>query len=781
MDQLDCIIVGNDVSSLFAALYLARKMRRILVFHDKAVSQPKRHQLVFKDNLPAPVTLNLPPEQSVPGLGEGGLTLSLIRECGFQEDLKIVDDLYGVVVEEDGTTRKRILRAEQFRVDLIRRYPKSREAILAFFRDGERLVQNYRLQQQGMLKNTEYTISSFMIEWGDYSVEELLNKAFKDPDLIAEFALDPAISGLDPAGVSAYGFFVPFFLGLHEGRHYWLENESTLMKKILAKIAIVQPKAVVQGKIASFVPDVNGRILKVIAEDGKEYAARHFIVAEHPNAFYPRYFQKALAPMENLEGYLGDRAKARRTRSLVCLLSAEPDALGLDRVGYLFRRGSEASAFDLVRMTVLKPLNKDLKVPSIAIDVVYDEGAAFSEDDVLAKLSATMPKLVKTVTAKAFGPDRPKHGVLIEDALRKGLSINEQIELENGEKLKLFDNLWLTGPWHRPEAGWFGQIQNGVLYADAIEERLTYGDDDDSFYYLTNDEIMMMIRHNFKPSALGTTERHLNFHVGKAHYYIRTKAKNIQIHHGYNARPDLEIYTTNDALSNLLLKKASLQDVLSTGVFRYVGEESFLYEVVNGFNLDDYKEYDPSFKPQSRIYFLGVKFLFAYFTIWLFQAFFVNYLPVLWIAPFAVLLSGATLLLKRKVFHKTHWFEWAFLGMASAFLILAIASPAFSNANNDDYFLGSMGLLLFVTAMFDKGIVYPFHRFDYQTDYASTKLFQIICNGLTFVWSFVFLGVLIFTYVTGERYVSALYFLAFVGYFLTYYYPVMYVKTNIKK
>jgi hypothetical protein len=781
MDQLDCIIVGNDVSSLFAALFLARKMRRILVFHDKAVSQPKRHQIVFKDDLPSPVTVNLPPEDSVPGLGEGGLTLALIRECGFTEPPKTVDDLYGVVVEADGMMRKRILRAEQFRVDLIRRYPKSREAILAFFRDGERLVQNYRAQQQGMLKNTEYTISSFMIEWGDYSVEELLNKYFKDPGLIDEFSLDPAVSGLDPASLSAYDFFVSFFLGLHEGRQYWLENESSLMKKILAKIAIIQPKAVVHGRIASFVPDVNGRILKVIAEDGKEYAARHFIVADHPGAFYPRYFQKSLAPMEKLEGYLGRMDQAKRTRSLICLLQAEPESLGLDRIGYLFHGRKEEAPFQIVRLTVLKPLNKDLKTPCVAVDVVYDEGATFDENDVLAKWSETMPKLAKIVAAKAFGPERVKQGVLIESSLRKGLSINEQIEIENGEKLKLFENLWLTGPWHRPEAGWFGQIHSGVAYADAIEEHLTYGDDDDSFYYLTNDEIMMMIRHNFKPGAIGTTERHLNFHVGKAHYYIRTKAKNIQIHHGSNAHPDLEIYTTNDALSNLLLKKASLQDVLSSGVLRYVGEENFLYEVVNGFALDDFKEYDPSFKPQSKIYFLGVKFLFAYFTIWLFQAFFVNYLPVLWIAPFAVLLTGATLVLKRKVFKHTHWFEWTVLGMSAFFLILAIAWPAFANANNDDYFLGSMGVLLFVTAMFDQGIVYPFHRLDYQTDYATTKLFQIICNGLTFVWSFVFLGVLIFTYVTGERYVSALYFLAFVGYFLTYYYPVMYVKTNIKK
>lgn len=780
MDQLDCIIVGNDLSSLFAALFLARKMRRILVFHDKTYSQPKRHQLVFKDNLPSPVTVNLPPEHSIPGLAQGGLTLDFIRECGLTEEWKTIDDMYGVVVSKDATMRKRIYRAEQFAVDLIRRHPKQRDAVLAFFRDGERLVQNYVQQQKGMLKSTEYTISSFMIEWGDYSVEGLLKKYFKDPEVINEFSLDPALSGMNLANANAYDFFVPFFLGLHQGRQYWMESESTLAKKILAKIAIIQPKAVQTGKIASFIPDLSGKIAKAIAEDGTEYFAKHWIVSDRPDLFYPKYFQKAIAPIETLEGYLTDLTTTLRTKSVICLLSAELEAQGFDRTVYLFEDVKEAS-FQLVRMTNLKHLQKDLKTPAMALDIVCDASSNVTEDDVLAKISEIFPKLSKHIIAKAFSPERPKAGMLAKEELRKGQSINEQIELENGERLKLFDNLWLTGPWYRPESGWFGQIQTGVLYADAIEEHLTYGDDDDSFYYLTNDEIMMMIRHNFKPGALGTVERHLNFHVGKAHYYIRTKNKTIQIHHGSYAHPDLELYTTNDALSNLLLKKASLEDVLAGGVFRYTGDEAFLYDVVNCFNLDDFKEYDPSFKPQSKIYFLGVKFLFAYFTIWMFQAFFANYFPTLWVTPFAVVLIGITLYLKRRVYRQTHWFEWTVLGMSTVFLILSMALPSFSNARNDDYFLGSMGLLLFVTAMLDKGIVYPFHRFDYQTDYASTKLFQIICNGLTFVWSFVFLGVLIFTYVTGERYVSALYFLAFIGYFLTYYYPVMYVKTNIKK
>jgi hypothetical protein len=784
MEQFDCIVVGNDISSLIAALFLARKMRRVLVFHDRSSVAPKKHQVTVKESDEKSVTFVNQPTVPIPGLVAPGLIHQFLQSCGLETDIKSVENVLDMIVYEDGSVHKRLNRSEQFQVYLIRHYPKQRDAILKFFKDGERLYQNYAKQQSNMLKNTEYTISSLMIEWGDYSMGDLLKKYFSDEQLIAEFSVHPLVSGLDPNTVNSYHFFVPFFVGVHSGFYYWHENEGTFMKRLLAKLQIINARMVITNKIKSYIADDTGKIVKIIDDAGGEYAAKHFIVGDAPHLFYPKYFADAVVHLDDILGYLPGLSFKQVTQSLYVTLSIHPSTLELDQMVYLFK-AQEATDFQLVRLFqyhLYQPGIVGAKHGAIVLDIVRDVDQVVSSAQVVARLESFFPKLAKAIIATEFGPAIPKTGMLATPDLRKGLSINEQIDMENGEHLMRFENLHLTGPWFRPEAGLYGQLHTGILYGDTIEEKLYYGDeDDDTFYYLTNDEIMMMIRHNYKKMSLGTTERHVNFHVGKNQYFIRAKGKNIAIHRGIYGQPDLEIHTTNDSLANLLLKKTTLEDVLKSGSFRYTGEEHFLYDVVNAFHLDDYQEYDPSSKPKSKIYFLGVKFLFMYVAIWSLMAFLTNYLDTLWIMPFAVVLIAVTMYLKRRIYRATDWFEFALLGMALLFLGISIVVPAFRTARNDDWFLGSIGVLMFVTGMFEKGVVYAFHKFDYQTDYANTSLFKILCNGLTLVWAFVFLGILIFTYVTGVRYVSALYMFVFLGFFLTYYYPVMYVKTNIKK
>ncbi|MCK7486734.1 MAG: hypothetical protein MZU97_15400 [Bacillus subtilis] len=287
MEQFDCIVVGNDISSLVAALFLARKMRRVLVFHDRSVVAPKKFQVTVKETDEKSVTFVNQPSIPIPGLVAPGLIHSFLQTCGLENDIKSVENVLDMIVFEDGSLHKRLNRAEQFQVYLIRHYPKQRDAILKFFRDGERLYQNYATQQSSMLKNTEYTISSLMIEWGDYSLLDLLKKYFADERLIAEFSLHPLVSGLDPATVNSYHFLVPFFVGIYSGSYYWLENEGTFMKRLIGKLQIINAKMVRTNKIKSFIADDTGKIVKIIDDAGGEFGAKHFIVGDTPNGFIP--------------------------------------------------------------------------------------------------------------------------------------------------------------------------------------------------------------------------------------------------------------------------------------------------------------------------------------------------------------------------------------------------------------------------------------------------------------------------------------------------------------
>ena len=432
--------------------------------------------------------------------------------------------------------------------------------------------------------------------------------------------------------------------------------------------------------------------------------------------------------------------------------------------------------------TLVEPGIVPSKQGLIQVDYWAQTQSLPTPDLVLKRLYTYFPKLERLVLETATTNVVYRQATLPDEAYRKGRSINDQIEIEAAQPAYLFENLVLTSPSYRSESGNYHQVHGGVLIGDQIEEKLYYGDDeDDSFYYLTNDEIMMMLKHNFRKSGLGPKEHHINFYVGKSNYFIRTKANILTIHRGMYNSPDLAIYTTNDTLANLLLKKMTFEDALKSGSLRYLGEESFLYEVVNAFVLDDYKLFEAQVKPTIKLYFLGVKFLFVYLGVWALMAFLSNYFELIWILPGAIVLQGVTLYLKNKQFKQTHWFEITLLSMSAVFLILAIVFPSFNQSRNDDYFLAFMGGLLLVTGLIEKGVVWGFHRFDFQSDYANSSLFKIIANGLTLVWAMLFLAILGITYVTSQRYVSANYYLIFLGFFLTYYYPVIYVKTNIKK
>jgi hypothetical protein len=111
---------------------------------------------------------------------------------------------------------------------------------------------------------------------------------------------------------------------------------------------------------------------------------------------------------------------------------------------------------------------------------------------------------------------------------------------------------------------------------------------------------------------------------------------------------------------------------------------------------------------------------------------------------------------------------------------MAIFWPTFNMMLRDDVILGVLGLAFFISWIINRPIVHDFHQFDYRNDYSQTALFKVINNGLALVWALIFFFILGFTYVSGERYVTVLYNMVFLGFFLTYFYPVMYITTNIK-
>jgi len=782
LEKYDVLIIGSDIASLTAALFLARKMRSVSVLVDEKADAIFPSSMTLTDPENNKYQFEYDSDGFLPGLNPQGLITKYMKILGLADEIKgdIIESDY--LARPDGSFRRRDHNFDRYKVYLIRYYPKQRDAIHKFFRDLEKHYENYINQQQNMINNREYTLTSLMIEWGDYPLQELLRKYFSDPDLINEFLLNHQINGLDPEKINSYNFFSQFFLELKEGLYQIRTSQAQVRDLLLEKLNIIDPKMIQKRRIKEYVYDDTGKITEVIDFANKKIIAKHFIVNSKPDLFFKTHFLSFTDDIEKIEAYYPNLHTAKRKNTLYLALNQKPSSLGISEMIYHFplTDTEEGGIVSLFNYSLYDPKACSPKNGMLCLDFVYDETKPIKQDMLINMLFQYFPKLKKTIVAIKEGVPTQYLSNISREEMRKGLSINKQIEIEAGEHLRFFENLHLVGSWLRAEAGLYGCLHSGIFLGDQIEEILYFGDDDDTFYYLTNDEIMMMIRHNYGKKLLGKTEIHINFHIGKTDYFIRTKAKNITIHRGEYANCDLAIYTTNDKLSNLLLKKVTFDEVLQGGGFRYTGNTDLLYEVVSAFELSDYQETEPRFQPRVKIRNLGSLFFFGYLIIFSAVSLMHNFINMIWLAPFALALVLAMGFVRLRVYRKLNWFEYVWASLYLAMTIMAIFWPAFNTWKNDDALLGIMGGGFFITWLINKPIVYDFRKHDFRQDYANTKLFKVVSNGINFVWALFFLGILGGAYLTGNDYVSAWYNLVFVGIFLTYVYPLIYVRTNIK-
>ncbi len=783
MNNYDCIVYGNNIFSLSVALYLARKMRKVLVIQDSLkieddyevmdITDPENNKYHFEYN----------PKGIVTGMNKQGLMYEYLDDLGLIDELKTTNILSDIIVNKDNTFRKRILNFEQFRVYLVRYYPKNRDQIHKFFNDLKRHYSNFAEQHLSMLRNDTYTLTSLMIEWGDYSLEELLDKYFTNKELKAEFSLSNNINGLDSNEINSYNFFSDYFIGLHSGFYYLEDSEKDIRTKIIKKLKLINPDIILNTRLKDVTLDESGRIKSFIDKSDNEYFAKYFFVEQNPLKFYPKYFKGIEEDINIIESYYPNFDLEQKINTLYLALNQNPNALGIEDIIYYFNNLDEDSIkiVKLFNYSLYKHEDKRKKRGLLCLDFTYNDTVEQPQEVLLKRLYDVFPKLRTSIVGMKEGTPRNHLTLVSSSFLRKNLSINKMIEIEEFEHIQVFDNLYVGSKDFRPEAGIFGIINQAIIFADKIADRLYFGEDDDSYRYLNNEEIMTMMRHNYDPSYFGKNEIHINFHIGKNIYFVRTKGKNIVIHRGKHSSSDLSIYTTNDRLSNLLLKKISFSEVLEEGSLKFRGDKELLFNAVSAFNLDDYQEYNPLEYKISKYKDLGAKFLFVYFGIYMLAGLLSNYVDGIYIYPFALALTMGTAYLKLRSYEEIHWFDVFINATFLTGLVLSIFWSTFNTMRFDDPLLGIMSLALLISVFADKPIVYHYTKFDKSIDYRNSNLFKIISNGLTFVWGFLFLSILVGAYITGQRYVSVLYYLYFLGIFLMYYYPTIYVNTNIKR
>ncbi|MCF7924563.1 MAG: septation protein IspZ [Candidatus Izimaplasma sp.] len=780
MKNYDCIIIGNDIYALTVALFLSRKMRKILLINNPSPYKEtsERKTITIDKNK---YRFNYNSNNIITGLNKNGLLYEFLDNLDLLYDIDYEPIEEEIVFDLNNKKRFRKTNFKELKIYLMRYYPKSIKKINKFFTDLDRHYNNYMEQYLNLLHNDDYTLTSLMIEWGDCSLKELLNKYFDDKRLINEFKLNNFINGMKLGDVGSYNFFANYFVGLKTGFFNLNTTVTNLRNKIIKKIKESNKNSILKTDITEFIVN-NHRIDYIEDSKGEQYSAKYFFVSDQPIEFYNDYFKDIDEDINLIKKYYPNLETEiyKRTMYLVVDCKLE-DCDIVDK--YYYINNSEDDNEKVIRV-----FNYSLHTESenedyglICLDFSYNIKAGFKEESLLEKLYRVFPKLKKKHINLSYGKEKPYLSMVRDDSIRKNFSINELIEYETLNHINIYENLYIGGDYIRPESGFFGKIHQAVTTADKIEDNLYFKDKEDEDNYYSNDEVMMMLRQNYDYTYFGKKETHINFHIGKNIYFFRMKGKNIVIHRGKYSSPDLSIYTTNDRLIELIMKKKPYRKVIETEFFKYKGKNNVLKRFLKAFDLDDKNQNKKELNVKTPFNNFGLKTLHAYLLIYSVAAFLSNHFQGIYIYFSALLLTIAITIYKYKTIRKINVLEYMINIILFVFGVLSIFITRVNEFYSDDILLALLSLTFFGSVIFNRPFVKKYFKYDYNPDFVQTKLFNTITNGLTFIWGFIFLSILLGTFITGERYVSVLYHFVFIGFFLSYYYPTIYVKTSIKK
>lgn len=778
MNYYDCIIIGDDIYALTIALFLTRKMRNILLINQPSPFKEKTEEVSIKHNDEKHL-FKYRSDQIITGLDAHGLTKAFLNELGLTDAIEFERLSEDFVVDKQGIKKSRSNDFNDFKIYLMRYYPKQIEQIKTFFNDLDRHYLNYKEQYINLLHNNDYTLSSLMVEWGDYSLFDLLTHYYSDPSILNEFKTNNFINGLDLKKVSAYNFFSNYFIGLKSGFYFMRTPIENLRNILLKKIKESSKHSIVSSKITN-ITGQGQRIAYIEDSEGKQYFGKYYFVSDQPLEFYNDFFEDLDAHVNKLKSYYPYLENTSVKRTMYLVLDKPADYYDIKNLIYYYNDN------DLDQERIIKIFNyglannKGLGQGELCIDFTYDKHKGYNEKNLLDKLYLAFPRLRKSQISLQYGKEDSYFAMLRDKKLRKKFSINELIDYESLNHLNYYDNLYIGGAFVRPESGFYGKIHQSVLTADKIEDNLYFKDETEDYYY-SNDQVMMMLRQNYDNAYFGNKETHINFHIGKSFYFLRIKGRNIVLHSGKYGNPDLTIYTTNDQLIELIYKKTPYQDIIKSNFFKYSGEKDTLKAFLKAFDLDDRFDFKPKKISKPPFKYFGLVSLNLYLLFVSLAAFLFNYLPGIYIFSSAFFLISVLTIVKHHFTKKINVYEILLIFIFLSLMVLSIFLPNVNTLKDDGLVLIPIAALLFISVVVNRPYVREYLEYSYTKEFVQTKLFLSVTNGLSFIWGFIFVIIVFGPFFSGEKYVSVFYNFVFLGFILSHYYPSIYVKTSIKR
>lgn len=776
MEKYDVVIIGGGLGSLTTATYLSKRLRNVAVFEEGKQKKLETYSKHFRDSENSNFKYNFY-NYDLGGVHQGDLFYSYLKQCGLSSTFEYYDNFYTMIVDQNKQLVRRPNDFKNFRIYLVRHYPKYRDNIHQLFDDIMSHYSDFRVQKQARLSNKEFTLSSVLIEWGDLSLKDVLAKYFDDEALMNEFTLVYDSIGLKVEEINAYHYFIKWFDTFIDGSHFITTSFEDIIKTLSSEISKTREKIFVNRSIKEIVIEDNS-IKRVIDENDNVIEAKHFVINMRIDDFVDHYLPDRLDIKEKFYSMYPSAQLERFNNQVYIGLNCEAEDIGMLDKQYIF---SEIPNDNVRLLSIINYKAFDSKScpdgkTALLVEFIDDNSPRKTKlGEVVDQFLTYFPKAKDHITLTRIGVKRPYLSSLADPSYWQGKAINDLFNIDDYSEINPFMNSYFIGAWMKPESGITGIIQTGVEYGDIIDDLIYHGDDDD--YFITHDELMNIINHQFIPNSLGKDEKNVQFFVGKDSYYIRTKGSHQRLYKGVSDISDIIIIATNECLYDLSVGNITLNKAISNGTLEYVGDREFLNEIMEAFDMGI-----EITKPVTYEYVQGKwgnTILLLQMSILLISNLLANYHLNLIIAPTTLAIFGATVYFKFRLFKQISIFEYFVMGLYFIIGVLSIFIPELNELKDAKYTLIIFTLYLLTTWFINYPVAYNYIRHDYRTDYTRTKLFVKMSGGLTFIWGVTFLVILILDFLFIRSYASLGYYLIPLALYLSFYYPSSYITGYI--
>lgn len=778
MEKYDVVVIGGGLGSLTTATYLSKRLRNIAVFETGKKKKIENYLNRFKDSENSYFNYRFY-NYDLGGVHKGNLFYEYLKQCGLQNAFEYIDNEYTMIINQDKQLIKRPNNIKDFKIYLVRHYPKYRNKIHKFFNDIEASYKDFREQKQARLVNKEYTLTSAMIEYIDLSLYSVLKKYSFSDELINEFVLVYDVLGLNADEINAYHYFLKWFDTFIDGSHFIASSFNDIVETLSKEISKTKEKIFMNRKVEKFVIKDN-RIEKIIDTEGNEIVAKHYVINMRIDDFVDAYLPERTDIKEDFYLKYPGIEDSKYINKAYIGLDCDAKDIGMHDKQYLFSdiKGDNVRLLNIINYKKFdNKACKDGKT-AILIEFIDDEQPRTTKlSQVVAQFLNYFPKAEGHITLERIGEKDNLFSSLATTEYWKNKEINDLFKIDDYTDLNPFDNSYFIGKWVKPESGITGIIQTGVEYGDIIDDLIYHGEDED--YFINHDELMNIINHQFIPNALGKEECNIQFFIGKDSYYIRTKGAHQRLFKGVSDISDIILIATNECLYDLSVGNETLENALKKGTIEYVGDRELLNSVMEAFDMGIQITKPTTYKYLKGMW--GTKIFLAQMAILLISNLLSNYHNTLIIAPATVLLFAGTVYLKYRLLEKVCVFEYFVLGLYFILGILSIFIPSLNTMKDAKLTLGIFTVYFLITWLANIPVAYGYIRHDYRTDYTRTKVFKKVSGGLTFIWGVTFLLVLLADFNMARSYASLLYYILPLSLYLSLYYPNSYIRGYISK